>query len=504
MRAALLALLLLVAPADAAPDIRPAPEFKVQLAAAVFSTAFGFIQSRSIEVATVEQIALWGLRAVTALDPGLEVERRDGILHLNRGGSSVHQRGAPASDAPGEWGAVAADMTSAAWDASANVRGAGTQGVITAVFEEVFNFLDPYSRYVPPFIASSDRMRRSGDAGAGLEIMQAGGAFVVKTVNADGPGAEAGIVPGDRVLAVDGQPVRGVDLETLLELIAGVEGTDVTLTLRGRRGGTRIVTVERAVVPPETVFTQRYGDILLIRVTGFSADTDQRLSNELERMLAPPARVRGLVLDLRGNRGGLLRQAVAATDLVLASGIVARTEGRNPRANNEFRATAGDMAAGRPMIVLVDGQSASAAEIMAAALADGGRAVVVGSATLGKGLVQTIATLPDGGELFVSWSRILAPRGWPIQGLGVLPQVCTSLGSDSVSQQIASLNRGISRFAAVLARHRAARAPVSTAETVDLRAACPAADGRDSDLAAARTLLNNPTAYTAALMSADP
>ena len=504
MRAALLALLLLAMPAHAAPDVQPAPVFKVQLVAAVFSSAFGFIQSRSLEAATVEQIALWGLRGVTALDAGLAVERRDSVLHLNQAGRSVHQRGAPASDTPGEWGAAAADIASAAWDISASIRDAGTQGVIMAVFEEVFNLLDPYSRYVPPYLADSDRARRSGDAGAGLEVVLSGGAFFVKTVNADGPGAGAGIVPGDRLLSVDGQPTRGVNLDTVQEWISGVEGADLTLTLGDRRGRIRTITLERAVVPPETVFVRRSGDILWVRVTGFSADTDQRLSNELERMLARPARVRGLVLDLRGNRGGLLRQAVAATDLVLASGVVARTEGRNPKANNEFRAVSGDMTAGRPIIVLVDGQSASAAEVMAAALADGGRAVVVGSATLGKGLVQTIATLPDGGELFVSWSRILAPRGWPIQALGIMPQVCTSLGSAFINLQMASLNRGTSRLSAVLARHRAARAPVPAAETVELRATCPAADGRDMDLAAARTLLNNPRAYTAALLPAPP
>ncbi len=114
--------------------------------------------------------------------------------------------------------------------------------------------------------------------------------------------------------------------------------------------------------------------------------------------------------------------------LVLDHGVAVVTRGRDPQSNHIWSVQGGDLTGGIPIVVLVDGRTASAAEIMAAALADHGRAVVVGSATLGKGLVQTIAQLPDGGELFVTWSRVMAPLGWPLQGLGVMPQLCTSLG----------------------------------------------------------------------------
>ena len=222
-----------------------------------------------------------------------------------------------------------------------------------------------------------------------------------------------------------------------------MEGSDVSLTVRSRNGRTRKVDIERVVLPPETVFGSRSNEIVTLRVTAFSSDTDQRFGNELEKQLARggAASVKGIVIDLRGNRGGLLRQAVSATDTLLSKGIMATTAGRNPQAAHEWRASVEAIGVGKPVVVLVDGRTASAAEIMAAALADLGRAVVVGSSTLGKGLVQTISTLPDGGELFVSWSRVLAPDGWPIQGLGVLPQICTSLGPDALADQLESLRR---------------------------------------------------------------
>jgi carboxyl-terminal processing protease len=152
------------------------------------------------------------------------------------------------------------------------------------------------------------------------------------------------------------------------------------------------------------------------------------------------------------------------------------------------------------LIVLVDGGTASAAEILAASLADRRRAVVIGSSTLGKGLVQTIYPLPDQGALSLTWSRVLAPSGWPLQALGVMPQLCTSLGEEALHRQLTRLAAGQLDLAPVLARHHAARAPVDPEEVLQLRNACPAAEGRDSDLAAARMLAESAQAYSAALL----
>ena len=526
----LLILLLVGAPALAQTGRAP---FEVRLAASVFGQAFAFIATRALEPVTVQDLAVWGLNSVAGLDPSLSVRVDAGAIRLLQGGRDIYQRGVPppqgdpdgsaASERAGLlWGPAVADVLSAAWDASDAVRRAGTAGVVAAVMDEVVTHLDPYSRYVAPGAADLDRDKRLGDAGAGLRLSRQGRAIMVLSVNQAGPAADAGIVAGDRLMAVDDQPVEGEDLASVLAMIAGPEGTDVSLTVRSRNGTVRTVEAERAVVPPETVFADRRGDLLLIRIAGFSADTDQRLRQELIRWLGgrDGSQLRGVVIDLRGNRGGLLRQAVSTTDLLQGPGLIATTAGRNPAARHDFVSQETDRSEGLPMAVLVDGRSASAAEIMAAALADSGRAVVIGSGTLGKGLVQTVANLPDGGEIFVTWSRVLAPRGWPIQGLGVMPQVCTSAGPDSLAQQLASLARGSSRMASAIARHRAARAPLPPAEILSLRENCPAADGpdggrdiardagrdvgrdggRDLDLATARTVLANARAYQAALL----
>ena len=454
-----------------------------------------------LEAETVPQLTLWGLRGLTAIDPALVPELRETELRLLQSGKPIFAAPVPAANSTDGWAAVAASMSAAAYAASLPVRQAETQGLLQSFFDEMFNHLDPYSRYVPPGAADTERDRRTGRAGLGLTLVRAGGVVAVATVIPGGPADESGLRPGDRVVSVDGRPIRGEPAATVEAMIAGPEGTTVRLGWRSR-GRARQAEIERAVVPPQTVTAERLGDVVLIRITGFSVDTDDQFAAALEAGLAGH-RVRGIVVDLRGNRGGLLRQAVSVVDQVVVNGLVVTTAGRNPQSSRVWPGGTGeDGAGGRPMVVLVDGRTASAAEIMAAALADNGRAVVIGSSTLGKGLVQTIAPLPDGGELFVTWSRVLAPGGWPIQGLGVMPQVCTSVGEESLRTQLADLQRGQLDMEQALARHNAARAPLPVAQVVELRNACPAAEGRDADLDAAGFLLDHPAAYQAALMKA--
>ncbi len=487
-------------PAHAEPAGTTPSGWDPKLAAQVYLTALTFMAPRTLEPVALAQLTLWGLRGLTALDPALSMEAHDGQLLLTNAGRMLVAIAAPA-DNTAAWVNVTITLTASAWNASAEVRKAGTAGILLAYFDELFNHLDPYSRYVPPADAGDDRARRSGLAGAGIALVRQGNAILVQSTIADGPAALAGLRVGDRILAVDDQKTSNETAATVASWIAGPEDTIVEVVYRGRDGRAHNVELMRAMVPPETIFAQRLGDILIVRITSFSRRTDARLVHELERSLAGPRPPTGLILDLRGNRGGLLREAVAVADELLPAGIVATTAGRDPEASRVWRSNDAQFGPNTPVVVVVDGRSASAAEILAAALADRGRAVVLGSVTLGKGLVQAIAPLPDGGELFLTWSRVLAPLGWPIQGLGVLPQICTSLGQEALSRQLATLAEGSQPMAPALARHRAARAPIPAAQVLAIRDACPAAEGRDTDLQAARYVLAHPTAYAAALLA---
>jgi len=475
------------------------------LLADVFGTALAFMAPRTLDPTPVADLTVWGLHGLTAIDPSLtSVATADGVSLIGPQGT-ILSLPAPAPDDAAGWGQTAASLAEAASSVSPQVREAGTTGVIRSFFEELFNHLDPYSRYVSPDHASSDRAQRGGSGGVGITLTSSGRGLSVSDVAPGSPADLAGVQLGDLVQVVDGRTTRGRTPDEVDDWLSGDVGTDAEIVLRHPGGPSATIDLERVLVPPITVLAKRDGDLEVITITGFSADTAARLSNAVsELMNQNPARdpAQGLVLDLRDNRGGLLRQASEVANVFLTSGIIVSTQGRAPQANHVFAATPEDLSNGMKLVVLVDGRTASAAEIVAASIADNRRGVVVGSATLGKGLVQTILPLPDGGELFVTWSRVVAPRGWPLQGLGVLPQVCTSNGDNALDQQLTALANGSQPMAAALANSRAARAPVPSVQLLELRAPCPAAEASDRDLSAAHWLIEHPEAYQTALLPA--
>ncbi len=505
IRTGLLIVLLLAAQwgghsAHAQTEAQALAGFDTQVATSVYTAALSFMVPRILDPEPVSRLTQWGLRGLTALDPKLATDLRDSRLRLFSQGRMLMEVPVPKDEAVAGWVQVAVGLTNAAVAVSLPVRRAGTTGIVQAFFDELFSHIDVYSRYVAPAEAGEDRERRAGRAGIGMSVMQKGKVATVAEVVRDGPAAVAGVRPGDTIVAVDGVSVRGVDAALVSAQIAGPENTSLTMTWRGKDGKQHESAFVRVLVPPDTVFGNRDDELLIVRIAGFNNTTDTQLAHTLQDGLAGDRPTEGIVLDLRGNRGGVLRQAVTIADMLLPDGLVASTAGRAPEAEHVWNSTPGELAEGVPVVILVDGRTASAAEVLAAALADRGRAVVVGSSTFGKGLVQTIAPLPDGGELFVTWSRILAPRGWPIQGLGVMPQLCTSLGDAATQRQLDSLVDGDQSMKAAIIAHRNARAPVPPARVPAIRDACPAAVGGDADLAAARILIADPVAYAAALL----
>lgn len=474
--------------------------FNFERLTAVYTEALGFIAPRILDPVPISQLTVWGLRGLTSLDPALQIESANAHLRLLRRGQMVTERPAPNGEAAGPWARAAVELTAAGYQVSLPLRRAGAQGLIQCFFDEMFSHIDIYSRYVPPVEAGADRASRAGRAGLGLEVAARGALTEIHGVVRDSPAAIAGVRTGDLLVAIDGQRTMDQDIPTIDALLAGDEGSAVTVTLRTRDGRTHDVQMVRAMVPPETVFARRLEDVLVLKITGFSTTTASHIAQSVQDAMAEPNPATGIVLDLRDNRGGLLRQAMTAADEFLPAGLMLITKGRDPDANNIWRSADGELAENVPLVILVDGHTASSAEILAAVLSDRGRAVVVGSSTVGKGLVQTIDPLPDGGELFVTWSRVIAPLGWPIQGLGVLPQVCTSLGDEVLNRQLAALSTGFQPMIDSIRRHRAARVPVSALEELEIRAPCPAASARAADLNAARVLVANPAAYAAALL----
>ena len=473
--------------------------FNVDALTAVQSEAIDFMVPRTLDPVTAAQLVTWGLSGLTTIDPSLSTFVRDPNLELLQRGQPVLAVNAAGSD-PTSWARAAARIVAAAYTASPSLQRMGQAGVTKVLFDEMLAHIDPYSRYLPPLEALGDRDRRVGRAGIGVSLVQHGRLVTVRDVVIGSPGALAGIGPGDVIQWVNGRTAINKDRETIEALLNGPEGTEVRMGWVSPDGSTRGATLTRVMIPPETVFPRRSGNVQIIEITGFSQTTDQHVIQVVRASLQHPQPVTGIILDLRGNRGGLLRSAVATAEAFLPPGVVVQTAGRAPETNRVWKSGGGELAKGVRMVVLVDGGTASAAEVLAAALADRSRAVVMGSSTFGKGVVQTIDPLPDGGELFLTWSRILAPRGWPIQSLGVMPQVCTSKGDEAVRQQLAALANGKWLLERAVGRHDAARAPLTPDQIVTIREPCPAADPRDADIEIAEMLVQTPRSYAAALL----
>ena len=533
------------ASAPATPTAAPLPPappvFSAPITRDVLVAALGFLEPRTLEAHSARDFCVWGLDGLTAIDPTLSVTvtpsaatPASAVVHtpgtavaaekpadapspatlsVLQGQTVLFSRVLPSADSHTAWADLVTAAMQAAWQHSSTLRDAGSDALLQGFFDELFNHLDPYSRYLGPSPATSDRTRRTGSTGTvGLSLGQSGRNIVITAVNANGPAWEAGIDTGEHLVSVNGRSTHGQDAATVQEWLEGDEHSAVTLGIAAKGHRPTTFKLQRVQVPPETVFASTDGPFTVLRVTSFSTQTAEEISQYIDQVVDEPTpdaptpppgkgKAAGIILDLRGDRGGVLQQAVTTAALLLDHGVAVTTQGRNPLANHIWAVQGGDMTNGTPVVVLVDGRTASAAEILASALADHRRAVVIGSETLGKGLVQVIGQMPNGGELFVTWSRNQAPLGWPIQGLGVMPQICTSLGADTLQAQLSALKAGSSLQGEAVQTARAARYPVPVAKILEIRKHCPAAIGSDADMDAAKALLSSPAAYKAALES---
>jgi carboxyl-terminal processing protease len=287
--------------------------------------------------------------------------------------------------------------------------------------------LDPHSAYLSPDEFKEITVSTSGKfGGLGIEVqMQNGFVRVVAPID-DTPAQKAGVQSGDVIIRIDETPVKGLTLIDAVKMMRGEPGSKVTLTLlRENVEQPFKLTLTRAIIHVLSVKSRLlepgYG---YLRITQFSTDTGELLGAELTKLRQEnKGDLKGLVLDLRNNPGGVLNAAVDVSDAFLDKGPIVSIKGRVPETNKEFDATQGDLLGGKPIVVLVNGGSASASEIVAGALQDQGRAVIMGSKTFGKGSVQTILPLQNNAALKLTTARYYTPKGRSIQAEGIDPDI---------------------------------------------------------------------------------
>jgi carboxyl-terminal processing protease len=296
--------------------------------------------------------------------------------------------------------------------------------------------LDPHSSYFDPKTYADMQVKTEGQyGGLGLVIAADKGSIKIVTPMDDTPASKAGIKAGDIILAVDGKGLQGLTLDKVQELLRGAAGTKVTLTLmRGSDDKSFEVKLERAAIEVEAVKSHREGDVGYIRIPAFNEHTGKGLEaavRSLKKQIGP--KLKGYIVDLRDNGGGVLDQAIAVSDDFLDSGEIVSTRGRNPQDTERWDAKPGDIAEGKPLIVLINGGTASASEIVAGALRDHKRAITLGITSFGKGSVQTIIPLNGGedGALHLTTARYYTPSGGSIQATGIAPDIAVAQGDEA-------------------------------------------------------------------------
>jgi carboxyl-terminal processing protease len=290
--------------------------------------------------------------------------------------------------------------------------------------------LDPHSSYMNQQQYADMQVDTSGQfGGLGLEVTQAGGLLKVISPIDGTPGARAGIKPGDIIVDIDGHSTDGLDLDDAVTKMRGPPNTQITLTLKRSGVNTPVVlTLTREIIQIQAVKFKLYatsaGNIGYIRLASFSERADEDIRNAVKTMSGQAhGNIHGYILDMRDNPGGLLDQAVAVSDDFLNNGEIVSTHGRHDQDDQVWFAQSGDITDGAPVVVMTNEGTASAAEIVTAALQQNRRAVVLGMRTFGKGSVQTIVPIPDNGALRLTTALYYTPSGKSIQDYGVTPDV---------------------------------------------------------------------------------
>lgn len=466
-------------------------------ATGVFTEAYEGIENYYLEKLSAREIALTGLTGLSKIDPDLAVTRVDSSVRLLFGDTTSYAFPAPQEHDIRGWVNVTTSVVKYGRDISDRLRAASAEDIYETIFDTLLSDLDRFSRYAGTDDARDNRAVREGFGGIGVRVRaERDGIRVIEVIKGT-PAFKGGVREDDMIMRVDTESTRGWTQRRAVDRLRGRMDSTVRLSLK-RAGGQRFnIRLNRDHIVLPTVFYTRQGRIGILRIEGFNLGTSRSFTAKLAQAQRDIGTgIQGVIIDLRGNPGGLLEQAIAMADSLIAQPDmrILTTQGRHAASFQSYKSTRPAFAHTVPIVVLINGASASAAEILAAALQDTGRAVLVGSVSYGKGSVQTVITMPNEGELTLTWARLHAPSGYSFHEVGVMPSVCTLHGGRDPKTVLTAMLRDRVKIAQVARdRHRATGNPDMVEK---VRSFC---DGKTVDpnraMAVALSLLQRPDLY---------
>ena len=289
-------------------------------------------------------------------------------------------------------------------------------------YTALFDKLDGFSHYIPVVEANRQQEWTDGYGGIGVTFESKDGTITIMDVFVNSPADKAGLKAGQIIHAINGEPAGGFKASEFADKVRGPIGSTVTLTVARKDEALRDITITRDQVIPTTVSLEMQGDVALIRISRFTPGTAEEFRKIARQAIWSHARA--VILDLQQNPGGILESATDIAGNLVPRGLVSHMEGRNPDAAQSYTSRGNDILEGLPLFVLIDGHSASAAEVLAAALHERDRATLIGATSYGKASVQNVSPLPQGGEIAVTWAHLQGPAGQSWMHKGLAPDIC--------------------------------------------------------------------------------
>jgi len=418
-------------------------QIKTRLAIKTFSKGLRQISERYIKEVAIEQLAIKGLIGLSSIDPTIRVFRNNDTVSIESNFVKKHIYKNPDKHNASTWAKLIVDLITNSKKESDIFKLTKMGRIYEAVFDGSLSNLDHFSHYANEEKAKKNREKRSGFGGIGISFNTIQEGILVTKVFNKTSAYKKGIKSDDIITKIENSSLTNLKYEDALTYLRGEIGTIVNMDIlrpsqKSRKRKEFIshnFSIKRERIIEPTTLYSLLDDILYIQITSFNDQTAQNLTEDIRNGFKDiyrnsGKRAKGIIIDLRGNPGGLLQQAVRVSNLFLINGTIVSTKGRHPSSTNNYEADGIDVTKGLPIVVLINGRSASAAEIVAAALQDHARAVVIGSGSYGKGTIQTLIKLPNGGEIAITWSRFQAPSGYYLNTLGVLPSICVT-GSEN-------------------------------------------------------------------------
>ncbi len=477
----------------------------------VIQESFQHINDFYVHEIKLSALALSGLKAILEKDPAYSISFDDQNLTLQ--GNDEHIISIPFElqdlKFPAAWAKASYKIMTEAQRNSSILKKINSNTQLTIYIRAALEELDKFSRYSDPDEALTIQQTRDGFGGIGVALVKQNNKIKIETVEENSPAYTVNIQPNDTLLEIDDILLDGLGISEVQTLLRGPVNRPVKIMLK--RETTSDAPFSHVLIRNQiTTNTVTYDANLLyprIEIKNFNKRTSKRLAEAIARAKEySGSQLKGIILDIRGNPGGLLQEAIDSADLLIDRGILSQTKGRNPLSFQQFEAEPGNILGTTPMVVLIDGATASAAEILAAALQDHQRAVIVGSISYGKGTVQNLLHLSNHAELALTWAYYLAPDNYLLQGYGILPNICTENQENGIAAVLKTLRAHPDEARKSFQKMRTAQFKIKKSKSDDVedfRNKClwqgEGDQRQDREMEAAKTLLSNPELYDDAL-----